>query len=101
MSKGLSFILKMDLTQYKPPARAEKKSGEPRTQREELLDKFLSKLNPDREKAGFPPYSHARLARMLKGMTTQQLYILFRECDQARSFGGLLKWKLKNVPTNQ
>lgn len=84
----------MDLSKYQLPARAEKKKGEPRTQREELLDKFLSRLNTDRVKAGYQPLTFPRLARMLKGFSDHQLHTLYRECETGRSFGALLKWKL-------
>ncbi len=42
----------------KPPARPVE-----RCERDELLDRFLSRLNPTRVRDGFAPYTHRRLVR--------------------------------------
>lgn len=67
----------------------------PRNERDEMLDLFLARLNAGRVADGFPKLSYARLAKMLEGIQTGELYPLYKECDQAKSFGGLLNWKLK------
>ena len=70
---------------------AAEKSGQPRSERDELLDAFLSRLNPDRLKDGYQPYTHAHLAKKLKaaGYTDADYYGLFNSCERARSFGRL------------
>jgi hypothetical protein len=86
--------MKLDLSTYKLPTVVQKKSGA-RSERDELLDKFLDKLNSARVSGGFAPLSHPRVAKLLKGMDTQAMYALYRECDQAKSFGGLFWFKVK------
>lgn len=41
-------------------------STESRCERDELIDKFLSRLNPPREKAGYKPLSASRLVGMIR-----------------------------------
>lgn len=73
------------------PAAVQK--NQPRNEREELLDRFLAKLNPDRLKKGMEEISHSRLAGMLEGRSSSDIYGLYQSCDRARSFGGLF-WHL-------
>lgn len=72
-----------------------KKYGTPkskaRNEREELLTKFLERLNADRGK--FKPITYARLAKLLKG---KDLYPLYNDCDQANHFSKLFWHKIKN-----
>jgi hypothetical protein len=55
-----------------PPARVNKHANE----RGELFDYFLSMLNPDRKKAGYPPLDHPRIGKLLQGVPTKDLYAL-------------------------
>lgn len=56
------------------------------SERGDLLDYFLSQLNPRRVAAGYPPYDHARLGKMLAGRDTQFLYYLQRVCDDSSNW---------------
>lgn len=60
-----------------------------------MLDKFLVRLNHTRVSAGFAKLSHSRVAGLLKGMDTRDMLILYKECEQAESFGGLFWFKVK------
>lgn len=71
----------------------------PRTEREELLDKFLMKLNPPRQQAGMKLITYPHLASLLKAVPTSDLYPFFNECDKARNFSSLFWWKLKPKPS--
>lgn len=71
------------------------KTGEPRSNRDALLNDFLARLNPDREKKGMEPFTPARVAKMLKdgGYDEASWHGLYKSCSRARSFGALF-WSL-------
>lgn len=68
--------------------------GAPRSEREEMLSKFLARLNQDRD--GREPVTMGQLVKKLKGRKAPQLYELFRECEGAKKFGALFWHKIKN-----
>jgi hypothetical protein len=76
-------------------AKFAERTGAPRTEREELITKFLDKLNPDRTSAGYRCMTYARVARMLQHLPTPELYPFFKQCENARSFGAYFHWALK------
>lgn len=84
------------LEKYRPRPR---KMGQPRTQREELIQQFLDRLNPEQLADNRPPFTFARLTRMFKGISDSRLYQLFNECsaEGVRSFGAMLTYKLKHL----
>jgi hypothetical protein len=57
------------------------------TERGDLYDRILSRLNPSRTKGGYPPLTHARLAYLLTGIPTKDLYALISKCDDAERRG--------------
>lgn len=76
----------------KPPARTKKKK---QTERGDLFDFFLSKLNPPRVKSGYKPLSYAQLAFHLTKIPTKDLYALRSRCDDAEGRGkpwGAIFW---------
>ena len=70
--------------QYKTIAPPEKKR---RTERGDLLDYFLSVLNPGRIKEGFKPVDHGFLNWKLKGVPTRDLYALQSKMEDSRRLG--------------
>ena len=46
------------------------------TERSELFDVILSRVNPSRIKEGDPPLTHGRLGYLLAGIDTKSLYAL-------------------------
>jgi hypothetical protein len=74
--------------------------GKPRNPREEILDKFMEKLNASRVKAGFRPMTHARLAKIFEGVPTEDLWPAFKTCENARSFGSMF-WHLTDPKTKK
>lgn len=76
---------------FTPTAR---KAGDPRSDREAAILPFRARLNADRAKAGFPALTNSFVATMFKDYPTDRLSQLFKECDAAEKFGGLLKFKL-------
>jgi len=75
------------------------KSGAPRCERDDLIDRFLASLNPEQIADSRPPYTFARVAKMLQGQSDQRLYQLLQECsaEGVRSFGAMLNYKLKST----
>lgn len=70
------------------------------SERGELLDKFLERLNPAMVAKGYRPYTHARLSAKLAHIPTEQLYPFFKDCERAGiPFGAYFHWSLK--PKNE
>jgi hypothetical protein len=65
--------------------------------RGDVLDMFLSRLNPDRVAKGFKPLTHSRLSVMLAHIKeTDDLHAFYRQCDQAGiPFSAFFHWSLK------
>lgn len=80
------------LEKFRPRAR---KSGEPRNERDEMLDIFLARLNASRIKDGYPKISYARLAKLLERIPTRDLYAFYQKCETYRSFGAGFHYELK------
>lgn len=76
------------------------KSGGPRSEWEEQLDNLLSELNPGRVAAGFKPYTHARLGKILNDAGIHDAaaaYRLYRRCKDGRSFTRLFAHLTRKV----
>lgn len=66
------------------------------SQRGEMLDKFLERLNPSRIAAGYKPLSHARIATMLSHIPTDYLFAFYRQCETSQlPFSAYFHWSLK------
>lgn len=68
------------------------------SQRGEMLDKFLARLNPPRIAEGFRPLTHGRLSQLLAHIPTEDLYAFHRSCEQANSYSRFFWWSLKPEP---
>lgn len=69
------------------------KSGGPRNEREEQIDRFVCRLNQGLD--GRRPYTHARVAKMLQGIPTADLHATFQKCETYRRFGAGFHYELK------
>jgi len=69
-----------------------KKGG---SERGEMLDKFLARLNPEREEKGYRGMSHAGISTVLQKIPTDDLYAFYQDCDRAKKFGAHFWWALK------
>lgn len=71
-----------------------------RCRRDELVDAFLAKLNPDRVAAGYQPYTPGVVLGKIKRAgyqtDTDDLHTLYRQCESAHSFGKLFSYLMKN-----
>ena len=74
------------------------------TERGELLDTFLSRLNPARERAGYKQLDHKRLSYKLAGIETKDLYALLSKCNDAErrgyAWGAIFEMELKAPKPN-
>jgi hypothetical protein len=57
------------------------------TERQEIFDRILSRINPVRARQGYPPVHYGRLAFVLTGIPTKDLYALISKCDDAERRG--------------
>lgn len=57
------------------------------TERQELFDRILSRLNPSRIQGGYKPLSYGRLGYLLTAIPTRDLYALISKCDDAERRG--------------
>ncbi len=72
------------------------KGGVPRTQREELIEKFRTKLNEARVGTKFKPLSHVAVKNKLCHITKEhELYAFYKDCEGAKSFTRYFWWSLK------
>ncbi|MBY0293800.1 hypothetical protein K2Q08_00510 [Patescibacteria group bacterium] len=58
------------------------------TERGELMEYFLQKLNAGRVQDGLPPMTMGRMGRILVGIPTKDLYFLKSICDDAQKRNG-------------
>jgi hypothetical protein len=58
-----------------------------RTERGDLFDQILAKLNPSRIKAGYKPMTHSRLGYLLEGIKTPDIYYIISTCNLAERDG--------------
>lgn len=65
--------------------------------RGEILDRFLARLNPSREAAGYKPYTHARLSLLVQHIKgADELEAFYKQCDTAGiPFSAYFHWSLK------
>lgn len=67
----------------------------PRNERDEMLELFLARLNAGNIADGYPKITHARVAKMLEGIPTGDLFAVYKKCDSYRKFGAGLRYELK------
>ena len=73
--------------------RAEKKL--PRNPRDEMLELFVERLNAGNVADGFPKVGFGRVAKLLEGIPTGDLFALFQKCQTYRKFGAGLRHELR------
>lgn len=84
------------LEKYKLP---EKKSLKNRSERGDLLEKFVDRLNSDRVSAGFRKLGFATYIKKMSDAgikSLQQLYRFYGNCEDASNFSKYWWWYIKN-----
>src|SRR5437016_1379205 len=64
-----------------------KTPGTPRSEREELSDQILARLNPSRIQKKYAPITHKRLGYILQGLEVSDLHALISKCNDAERRG--------------
>jgi hypothetical protein len=64
-----------------PPSK--KQAG---SERGDLMQYFMERLNPYRRQDGFPPLTYPRMGKIPQGLSCPDLYYLKSVCDDAKSF---------------
>ncbi|MCX6820191.1 MAG: hypothetical protein NT019_02860 [Candidatus Adlerbacteria bacterium] len=64
------------------------------TERGEMMEYFLKKLNQARVRDGLAPMTMGRMARLLVAIPTEDLYYLKSICDQATDFSKKFWWEI-------
>ncbi len=65
-----------------------------KTERGEMMQYFLDRINPDRIATGRKPYTMGRMGKMLEAIPTKDLYALKSRCDKAKTFGSTFHFEL-------
>ncbi len=78
------------------PDKAGKKTArEKATERGELMQFFMDRLNPPRVRDGLPTLTMPRMGRVLEKIPTKDLYYLKTVCMQSRDFSKKFWWEIK------
>ena len=89
-----------ETTQFKKPtidlSRFSVVSNNRGSERGDLLDKFLVRIEATRKANGFAKLGIKRLATMLAHIPTDQLYPFYQDCERAKSFTAYFHWSIKN-----
>ena len=64
------------------------------TERGELMEYFLHKLNVARVRDGLKPMAMGRIAMLVAAIPTKDLYYLKSICDQAKDFSKKFWWEI-------
>ena len=72
---------------WKKPPRQKAPDKQRRSERSDLLEDLLSRLNPGRKTKGYEPLTYGRLAYLLAGIKTADLYYLLSVCTDAEHHG--------------
>jgi hypothetical protein len=64
------------------------------TERGELMQYFMEKLNRARVRDGIPPLSMPRMGKILQLIPTRDLYYLKSVCDSANDFSKKFWWEV-------
>lgn len=66
-----------------------------RNPREELIEKFRTKLNLDRAGTSYKPLSYVIVLKKLEHISDEGLYHFYKDCERAKHFSKYFFYKLK------
>lgn len=66
-----------------------------RSERDEILQKFIDRLNQARIGTKYKPLSGRAVAIKVSHIPTSDLHAFYRQCEQAKSFSAYFFWALK------
>lgn len=76
-------------------ARIEKPTTKATSERAELLERFVTRLNNSRVAGGYKPLGAKFYATKMSLIPTDELHMFYKELDQANNFCKLWWWKCK------
>lgn len=79
-----------NITHIRPPA--EKNI---RCERDEVIQKFVDRLNAARVGTKYPPLKPAAIAVKLSHLSVSDLWAFYGQCEHARSFSRYFWWAIK------
>jgi hypothetical protein len=85
-----SLLARRPIQDIIPPGGVKDRKNE----RGEWLVKFCDRLNPGRKAIGMKPLSIARMATLLQGTPTGDLYAFWQACERAKSFDKYFWWAI-------
>ena len=67
------------------------------SERGELIDSFLNRLNPPREERKLKPLRAGFLSKFFadRKMDNHQIYAFFKDCDRAKNFSSYFWWSTR------
>ena len=76
-------------------ARIQKPTTKANSERAELLEKFVTRLNSSRVAGGYKPLGAGFYASKMALIPTDELHMFYKELDSSKSFAALWWWKVK------
>lgn len=64
-------------------------------ERQDILKKFVDRINAEREADGYRALPPAVFGVKLQLLSTKDLYIFYRECEESKNFSKYFWWKVK------
>lgn len=64
-------------------------------ERQELIEKFVTRLNNSRKAGGYKPLGAGFYASKMSLIPTDELHLFYKELDQSKNFCALWWWKIK------
>ena len=83
----------MDFSHIKE--RLEQPTTRATSERGELLERFLLRLNPPRVRDGYKPLTPARVGMLMSHIPTDELHYFYQQCDSGNNFSKLWWWYVK------
>lgn len=89
-------VMALDFTNIKQ--RIEKPTTKVTSERGELLEKFVKRINQSRKNTGYRPYPVAYIAKLMAYIPTSELYAFYKKLEQSNNFVALWHWHVKPKP---
>ena len=70
-------------------------------ERQELLEKFVHRLDTSRIQSGYKPLGPKFYATKMALIPTNELHMFYKELDQSKNFCALWWWKCKKKPVDK
>lgn len=72
--------------------RFQKPTTKATSERGELVERFVTRLNASRERSGYKPLPPGFYGSKMSHIATDELYAFYKRCEEAKSFSALWWW---------